>query len=92
MIWRAYQGKTTKSRVVRVGIAMEFWFSLLYYLPNLISLLLFPMNFMVWPLAIPLPFLLFIGWIVLRLHTPDEMLRSWVDAEQPQQWWEANNQ
>ncbi|MHA2142377.1 MAG: hypothetical protein ACXADF_15980, partial [Candidatus Thorarchaeota archaeon] len=37
MVWRAYEGKTSTSRVLKIGIAMELWFSLLFYLPNLIS-------------------------------------------------------
>ncbi|MHA2004185.1 MAG: hypothetical protein ACW975_06650 [Candidatus Thorarchaeota archaeon] len=93
MIWRVYQGKTTTSRALKVGIAAELWFPLLYYLPNVISLLIIPMAFMVWPLSIPLPILLLSGWLVLRLRPPTEVLSSWVDEEQPEKWWEeASNQ
>ncbi|MHA1939322.1 MAG: hypothetical protein ACW97O_14015 [Candidatus Thorarchaeota archaeon] len=93
MIWRAYEGKTTTRRALRVGVAMELWFSLLFYLPNLIALLLTPMVFMFWPLAIPLPILLVSGWLALRLSPPVGILTSWVDEEQPEQWWdEASNQ
>jgi hypothetical protein len=93
MIWRAYEGKTTTRRALRVGVAMELWFSLLFYLPNLIALLLTPMVFMFWPLAIPLPILLVSGWLALRLSPPVGILTSWVDEEKPEQWWdEASNQ
>ncbi|MFW9888466.1 MAG: hypothetical protein ACFFER_09800 [Candidatus Thorarchaeota archaeon] len=43
MIWRAYVGKTTTRRALRVGVAMEVWFSLIFYLPTLIARLLTPM-------------------------------------------------
>jgi hypothetical protein len=92
IIWRAYEGKTTARRALRIGVAMEIWFSLLFYLPNLIALLVTPMVFMFWPLAIPLPILLFSGWLALRLRPPVEPI-TWVDDEQPVKWWEeASNQ
>ncbi|MFX0055665.1 MAG: hypothetical protein ACFFAX_15550 [Promethearchaeota archaeon] len=87
MIWRAYEGKTTARRALRIGVAMELWFSLLFYLPNLIALALTPMVFMFWPLALPLPILLLSGWLALRLHPPVEPI-TWVDDQQPVKWWE----
>ncbi len=92
MIWRAYRGKTTKSRAIRVGIGMELWFTLLYYLPYAMSLLLNPMWYMALPLAIPIPILLLVGWIAIKFRPPSETLSSWVDEEQPEHWWERNNQ
>jgi hypothetical protein len=93
MIWRAYEGRTTVRRALRIGVAMELWFSLLFYMPNVIALLLTPIVFMFWPLAIPLPILLVSGWLALRLSPPVGILTSWVDEEQPEQWWdEASNQ
>ena len=91
MIWRAYVGKTTTRRALSVGVAMELWFSLLFYLPNLIALLLAPMVFMFWPLAIPLPILLVSGWLAFRLSTPIGIPTSWADQEQPERWWEGSN-
>ncbi|MFX1260842.1 MAG: hypothetical protein ACFFAZ_02015 [Promethearchaeota archaeon] len=91
MIWRAYLGKTTTRRALWVGVAMELWFSLLFYLPNLIALLLAPMVFMFWPWAIPLPILLISGWLAFRLSPPVGIPTSWADQEQPEKWWESSN-
>jgi hypothetical protein len=88
MIWRAYLGKTTTRRALRVGAAMELWFSFLFYLPYLLGFLLDPIFNMFWPLAIPFPILLVSGWLALRLSPPVGILNSWVDQEQPAQWWD----
>ncbi|MHA2065538.1 MAG: hypothetical protein ACXABY_14280 [Candidatus Thorarchaeota archaeon] len=88
MVWRAYQGKTTQKRVIRVGIAMELCFTLLYYLPLIISILLIPMWSTSLQLAIPFPILLLAGWIVLKLRPPSETFSSWVESEQAEPWWD----
>jgi hypothetical protein len=91
MIWRAYEGRTTTRRALWVGVIMELWFSLLFYLPNLIALLLAPMVFMFWSWAIPLPILLISGWLTFRLSPPIGMPASWADQEQPEKWWEGSD-
>lgn len=81
MMYRLYSGNSTKTRVIIVGIAAEIQTPVMAYvtiLPLYLSNII-PIDFI--PLIIPIPILLIIGLLILRVF-PFPELKLWDEGKQ----------
>lgn len=88
MINRLYKEKTTRKRVVRVGIISEIWLPAVYYIPLLPFAIMAPWTIGVIPIAIPIPILFIAGMYLLRRRPARGMPSTWVENDGSQDWWE----
>ena len=81
MMVNLYKGKTTRKRVLLVGIASELQF-FISLLPLLMMLLSSTIDYL--PIIIPIPFLLIIGLLFIRFLPPKDYL-TWIEKEEQHQ-------
>ncbi|MFW9845372.1 MAG: hypothetical protein ACFFD6_01385 [Candidatus Thorarchaeota archaeon] len=91
MIWRAYNEKTTRRRALIVGTLAEIWFPLMFYLPYLISMAMYPIPSMYLPIVSPIPLLLVLGFALLGINPPRGPPTSWKDDDASKGWWEEES-
>jgi len=91
MMLRLYQGKTTRKRTVVIGIASELQLILIFYVPMLLTLLLFPTGYFSFQLILPIPILIGIGLIIMKLSPPTEQT-MWIEEEKSSSWWEKQDE
>ncbi|MFW9845036.1 MAG: hypothetical protein ACFFEV_10705 [Candidatus Thorarchaeota archaeon] len=88
-VYKYYLGKTTRKRVTIVGILAEL------QLP-LISLAMLPVGltnpFVLVLAAIPIPILLIVGLVVLRVVPPYLVPSDWEDLDDGNEWWEKEKE
>ena len=85
MFYRMYKGKSTRKRVLIVGILSEILIEMIYYIPMILSMIMYPWGLMI-PLMFPIPLLFLIGLVYMKLVPPPEVT-SWVEESEPSYWW-----
>jgi len=91
MIKKLYDEKTTRKRVVRVGIISEIWLPVVYYIPLLPFVIMTPGAIGGIPITIPIPILLFAGMYLLRRRPARGMPSTWAEIDGSQDWWEEQS-
>jgi hypothetical protein len=82
---RLYGGKTTKNHTIKVGILSECPI-LVYSIGNALPKLWDPR----WPYGFngyPIPLLLLLGWILMKVYPPSAEPLSWLRNEEKMDWW-----
>lgn len=87
MIVRLYQGRTTKRRTLLVGIASELQLVALYYSVILLGILIAPRGFSIYQYMIPIPILLFVGFLIIHLYPP-RVKTMWIEEVESRSWWD----
>ncbi|MHA2603147.1 MAG: hypothetical protein AM324_013580 [Candidatus Thorarchaeota archaeon SMTZ1-83] len=91
MVIRAYQGKTTRKRATIAGVASELQMPLIYYGVILLMFMItsyYPGgSFMT---VIPIPLLLLLGLIIMRVRPPPGEPTRWRDDDRQGYWWEED--
>ncbi|MHA2353843.1 MAG: hypothetical protein ACXADC_01605, partial [Candidatus Thorarchaeota archaeon] len=88
MINKLYNEKTSRKRVVRVGIISEIWLPLVYYVPLLPFLIISPWVVGGIPMAVPIPFLFIAGMFMLRRIPARGLPSTWTGDDDSENWWE----
>ncbi|MHA1907838.1 MAG: hypothetical protein ACW98Y_11130 [Candidatus Thorarchaeota archaeon] len=86
MFNRLYKEKTTKRRVLLVGIISEIFVEAIYYGMMIIQLIVYPWGMFGIPLIFPVPLLFGLGLVYMKLVPPPEV-SSWVEETEPNHWW-----
>ena len=86
MFYRLYRGKSTRKRVLVVGIISEVFVEAIFYFTMIMQLLLYPYGWFPLNIVFPIPILLVIGLVYMKLVPPPEVT-SWVDESEPSHWW-----
>jgi len=88
MMVRVYQGKSTRKRALVVGVASELQYPVIYLLPILVGVFtpfpVFPI-----PLFLPIPILLLLGFLIIRIRPPAQLPVSW-RADDQSGWWQED--
>jgi hypothetical protein len=90
MIHRLYKGTTTRKRAIIAGIAAELQLVTIFYIPFLIMVLLDPYSTYHYPVVIPIPLLLILGVILLRISPPPREPSVWRDDDKEVYLWEES--
>ena len=88
MMVRLYQGKTTRNRTLLVGIASELQLAAIYYGMTLITMLVFPTGYFYFQIIIPIPILLFAGFLIVHLYPPGKTT-MWIEEVESRSWWDT---
>jgi hypothetical protein len=86
MVNRYYLAKTTKQRVLIVGVAADIQAALIYNLPYILMFILSPGGSMYPIYGIPTPALIIIGYLIFRFRPPP-VQKSWVEDSEKGGWW-----
>ncbi|MFW9805037.1 MAG: hypothetical protein ACFFFC_20485 [Candidatus Thorarchaeota archaeon] len=86
---RLYQGKSSVRTAIYVGVISECPFlviSIINALPSLWNPA-YPYGFS----GIPLPFVLLVGWLLIKRYPPPVRRKTWIKDEKTETWWESRN-
>ncbi|UCH05005.1 MAG: hypothetical protein JSW05_02270 [Candidatus Thorarchaeota archaeon] len=92
MVVRAYQGKTTKKRAIIIGIALELQGPVFFYVPVILFQLASPILRSYYPILLPIPALLILGLVIMRIWPPPTESTTWTDNDTQGHWWESSTE
>ena len=82
---RLYKGRTTKRRTLLLGLIADCYF-LFIMLPSLISMLLYPSEYLY--MILPTPLVLLVAIMLIKLRPPAKIITPWKELDTPDKWWE----
>ena len=91
MINSLYNEKTSRKRVVRVGIISEIILPLAYIVPLLPFLIMSPWLVGGIPIAVPIPILFIAGMLMLRRMSTRGLTSTWARDDDSVNWWEVQS-
>ncbi|MHA1904032.1 MAG: hypothetical protein ACXABZ_07130 [Candidatus Thorarchaeota archaeon] len=88
MVYRLYKGNTTIRRTIIVGLIGELQPAIVLDLPLFILTLVNPSAVPVVTYVLPVPILLLLGVILIRVLSPPKPPSTWKDGDDTKHWWE----
>ncbi len=86
MLYQLYSRKSTIKRVMLIGIAMELFLPVFYFIIYLPTLFMNPGWFYI-PWVLPIPILLLYGIAIVKGYPPPQE-KFWIETEKNEYWWE----